>query len=699
MTVGVSRARSPKGQFSLSLGQTFEDHQSWISWLQDVLPKPDLPPDAPTVIDLFAGCGGLALGFEAVGFRTIGYEMKRVAVETYNANLDGQCSEAFLTVGMPEGEADIVIGGPPCQPFSQIGYQRGNKDPRDGFPVFTDAVKRINPKIAVIENVRGLLFRNKDYLRSAALEFERLGYSVHVTLLKAAEYGVPQNRERVVIVASKVGWDWPAPLVSEPVTAGVALGDLAMRYGADSRFLTPAMDRYIAAYEDKSFCVRPRDLHLDQPSRTVTCRNLGGATSDMLRIRLADGRRRMLTVREGARLQGFPDWFRFAGEQSEQFDQIGNAVPPLLALALARQVKTFSERPVSSSIVNRMARGLTGKQRPGILERDPKTEKIEQATNIMKLVGVPVRGMTPRRAERVALALLAVARLKPQDIWARAQCFFDQSGQTSTTRQIIRFWNEHYGQRVADSSYDDVRRKDLVLLVESGLVARSAADPAADNNDGTGGYSIHESAISLIRSYGTKNWEKELVQFRGIAGSPDDRLSKAREFKRVPVILPSGKEFRLSPGPHNVIQKAVIEQFLPRFAEGCKVLYLGDTEKKHLFIDEPALAALGLPKPSREMLPDILAYDPRRNWLFVIEAVHSSNPIGAIRHKKLQELTRDCSAGCIYVSAFENAKTFRKFVGEISWQTEVWLADNPDHVIHFDGERFLGPYGSVQAKT
>ena len=207
----MGTSRVPVEQTSF-FGSRFDDHQGWYSWLHETLPKPELAADAPLVIDLFAGCGGLALGFEAQGFRTVGYEMKPVAVGTYNANLDGRCEETFLTVGIPEGKAEVVIGGPPCQPFSQIGYQRGKRDPRDGFPVFLDAVRRIQPKIAIIENVRGLLFRNKDYLRNAAREFEQLGYTVHVNLLKAMEYGVPQNRERVVVVASKVGWRWPEPV-------------------------------------------------------------------------------------------------------------------------------------------------------------------------------------------------------------------------------------------------------------------------------------------------------------------------------------------------------------------------------------------------------------------------------------------------------------------------------------------------------
>ncbi|SMH52807.1 BsuBI/PstI family type II restriction endonuclease [Azospirillum agricola] len=673
----------------LPASKAFGDTRSWLSWLHDVMPEPQHAATGAVVMDLFAGCGGLALGFEAKGFLTSGYEMKPAPVATYNANLGGRCEEMFLTVGMPEGRADVVIGGPPCQPFSQIGYQRGKGDKRDGFPVFLDAVNRVRPKIAIIENVRGLLFRNKDYLHQAVRELERFGYTVDARLLNAADYGVPQKRERVVVVASKVGWEWPEPVVSTAVTAGVALGPLARAHDAGSRFLTPSMDRYIAAYEEKSHCVRPRDLRLDQPSRTVTCRNLGGATSDMLRIRLPDGRRRMLTVREAARLQSFPDWFRFEGTEYDQHEQIGNAVPPLLALAVAGQVKKFIDRAPNGTVRSPSKGG--GMQQGSLLEADPVSIKVEQALNIMRAVGVPVRDMTPRRRERVALALLAVAHVPPAGEWVEARCFFDGGPKPVTSRQIIGLWNRHYGQQIADSSYDGVR-KDLVFLVEAGLVAKSAANPAADTNDGTRGYSVHEDAIALLRSYGAESWENELVRFRSKFASLSDRLSKAREYRMVPVTLPDGKAFKLSPGPHNLIQKAVIEDFLPRFSKGAQVLYLGDTEKKILHVDEDAILRLGLPKPSRAMLPDILAYEAERNWLFLIEAVHSSNPISELRHMKLQELTQGCTAGCVYVSAFESLKTFARFAKEIGWETEVWVADNPGHMIHFNGDRFMGPH-------
>ena len=323
---------------------------------------------------------------------------------------------------------------------------------------------------------------------------------------------------------------------------------------------------------------------------------------------------------------------------------------------------------------------------------DPISEKIEQALTIFRSVGIPLREFTKRRQERVALALLAVGNLPPDKPWSEAMSFFAGGPEPVTTREIIRFWNTHYGQNIADSSYDDVRRKDLVILVEAGLVARSAANPAADINDGTRGYAIPKESLALIQSYGGESWEDRLLAFRRKVGALTDRLSKAREFKMVPVTLPDGRNYKLSPGPHNRIQKAVIEKFLPRFSKGAQVLYLGDTENKMLHMERNQLRALGLSELSREMLPDVLAYEPERHWLFLIEAVHSSNPISKMRHLALRRLTRNANAGSVFISAFESIAMFAKFSREISWETEVWLADSPDHMIHFDGGRFLGPY-------
>lgn len=299
---------------------------------------------SPKVLDLFAGCGGLALGFEAAGFETHGFEMERDYAATYRRNLTGECTEAFLTAETEFPQARIVIGGPPCQPFSVGGAQKGHADDRNGFPAFLSAVHQLDPDLALIENVRGMLYRNRWYLERVMSDLRAMNYKVDVRLLNAKHYGVPQNRERVIIVAHRGGWEWPDKAPGRPVAAGEALGEMAFEAPEGSKFLTPSMDRYIAEYEKKSKCVRPRDLHLDRPARTLTCRNLAGATSDMQRIRLDDGRRRRITIREAARLQSFPDWFQFEGNERSAFYQIGNAVAPLFALRLGGAVRAYLAR-------------------------------------------------------------------------------------------------------------------------------------------------------------------------------------------------------------------------------------------------------------------------------------------------------------------------------------------------------------------
>jgi DNA (cytosine-5)-methyltransferase 1 len=291
-----------------------------------------------TVLDLFAGCGGLSLGFEANGFKTIGFEMEESACKTYEKNLLGKCYNQKLTVDTEYPDADIIIGGPPCQPFSVGGKQLGLKDSRDGFPIFISAVKRIEPEVLLFENVRGMLYKNKWYLKEVIEELESLGYHLNYSLLNAKHYEVPQNRERVIVIGSKEPLSLPKK-VNKQITAGEALGELAFQFDENSKFLTESMDRYIAKYEKASKCINPRDLHLNRPARTLTCRNLAGSTGDMHRVRLKDGRRRRITVREAARLQSFPDWFNFKGTETQKYNQIGNAVAPNFAFHLASHIK------------------------------------------------------------------------------------------------------------------------------------------------------------------------------------------------------------------------------------------------------------------------------------------------------------------------------------------------------------------------
>lgn len=318
----------------------------WSTWVDEVLRPAE--ETQWTALDLFAGCGGLALGFEAAGFQTIGFEMNVDAVATYNKNLSGECFEEFLTEDSQLPSADIVVGGPPCQPFSVGGMQKGRHDKRDGFPAFIAAVERVNPRLFMFENVRGMLYRNRDYYSTVLRHLESLGYVVEEAVLNAVDYGVPQKRERVVVVGHRNNFVYPEK-AHDRVSVAEALGAWLSHVPEDARILTRSQDEYIARYEAKSKCVRPRDLHPEIPSRTLTCRNLSGATSDMHRILLPDGRRRRITLREAARLQSFPDWLQFAGSMNSQFNQVGNAVAPLfayrLALAVAASLAQGDPRP------------------------------------------------------------------------------------------------------------------------------------------------------------------------------------------------------------------------------------------------------------------------------------------------------------------------------------------------------------------
>lgn len=658
------------------------------------------------------------MGFEVAGFNTIGYEMKSDAVQTYNENLHGICHQEMLAIGKPKDAADILIGGPPCQPFSQIGYQQGKRDPRDGFPIFLDAVNRLRPRIAIVENVRGLIYKNKDYLRQVVAELERFGYTVWVEVINAVWFGAPQNRERVVTVASKVGWDWPKPLVDHPVTAGVALGPTATMEAQGARILSEKVDKYIAAYEARSQCVTPRDLHLDRPSRTVTCRNLHAMTADMLRLKLTDGRRRMLTLEEARRLQAFPEWFKFCGTKLEQLEQIGNSVSPLMALALGRQAMRYLE---NNSTTPSQVKGMPVSKSISLVPETPKVKKLREGLSILQDVGVRLKEFTEGRRERLVMALLAAGRLTFDDSWANAKSYLADGEDCLPlrTKEFYLYWNEHFGTTYALGGYDDVKRLDIDELMPFGLLEMAVVPAASKRNKkrgendtlqptynaGSRGYTLGREARELLRAFGTDQWGAQLAAYRAAKEIKGDRLSKHPEFANAPVTLPDGTLVRLSATHHNEIQRAVIEQFIPHFAPKAQVLYIANTgvkktankgsryvEPTEKLLDDETFRSIGLELNEKKKLPDVILLDRSRNWLILVEAVHSKNPIHRTRHDALADLTKDSTAGRVYVTAFLDRASFAKFSRQISWKTEAWIASEPDHLIHFDGERFLGPY-------
>ena len=274
--------------------------------------------------------------------------------------------------------------------------------------------------------------------------------------------------------------------------------------------------------------------------------------------------------------------------------------------------------------------------------------------------------------------------------WHEAKSILDNHAFLS--RDIIRYMNEYLDESIADSSYDDIRRKDLLYPVEAGIVLRAATKTNANTNDGTRKYAINEDVIPVIRAFKSKDYPEKLDIYLSNHEKLIDRLNTERELRMLPVRLPTGDEIKFSAGEHNQIQKDIIELFLPYFGHGAEILYVGDTSDKFLYLQADKLQEIGFFEIAHDKLPDVIAYSKKKNWLYLIEAVHTSNPITEMRKLILDDLTKDISAPIVYVTAFNDRATFRKFAHDIAWETEVWIADNPTHLVHYNGDKFLGPY-------
>ena len=315
---------------------------------------------------------------------------------------------------------------------------------------------------------------------------------------------------------------------------------------------------------------------------------------------------------------------------------------------------------------------------------------VEQALQVLEDLGVPLEGLTLRRKVRMAKAFLALAGLRPGLAWADAK---DNSHHRQLlSRQVIKFMNAHLGENIADSSYDNIRRQDLLLPEKALIVLRSAKNPDANTNDGTRGSALSPSAGQAIRRFGTSQWKSAVDQFLRGRETLADQLRRDRDLARIPVKIANGTSLVFSAGKHNVLQKDIIERFLAIFGFEAEVLYVGDTSSKFLFINRPKLTEIKYFELAHDQLPDVIAYSEKKNWLYLVEAVTTANPITELRRRTLLELTRDCTADVIFITAFPDRATYRKFAKDIAWETEVWIADAPEHMIHFNGNKFLGPY-------
>lgn len=310
--------------------------------------------------------------------------------------------------------------------------------------------------------------------------------------------------------------------------------------------------------------------------------------------------------------------------------------------------------------------------------------RIEEAIEILKGLGLP----PAQQNERSALTLLALAQIGPETEWASAQ------QPLLRTVDIMEFMREAYGKDYAANSRETIRRQTLHQFIEARIVDQNPDDPTRATNSGNNCYGLTGDALEVIRAFGTLGYESRRVAFTDSFGNLQEQYRKSRELHQVELTLPDGSSVQLSPGAHNELQAKIISDFGPRYAPGAIVLYVGDTAKKHVIYEKERLEELSIPITQHDKLPDVILYREDKAWLYLIEAVTSHGPVSPTRQRQIEAMVGDTRVGRIYVTAFLNRAEFRRYVADIAWETEVWIAEEPDHLIHFDGERFLGPYES-----
>ena len=313
----------------------------------------------------------------------------------------------------------------------------------------------------------------------------------------------------------------------------------------------------------------------------------------------------------------------------------------------------------------------------------PKTSpKLKEAITILRAMGYG-----PRQSNEVAgYVLLAMLDLGPRSGWETA------ANPLRGITPIIDFVADKYRLRYAPNTRETIRDEAVKYFVEEGLLVKNPDNPARPTNSGKTVYQIEKTALRLCRTFKTPQWDAALKRYLAARDEIKRELNRARELARIPVRLPNGELITLSPGGQNPLIKAFIEEFCSRYVADGTVLYVGDAENKFQHYEEAYFKLLGIEIDSAARMPDIVLHDPKREWLVIGEAVTSAGVVDGKRRRELKELFAGFRSGLVFVTAFATRADMGRFLGQISWETEVWIAEDPDHVVHFNGERFLGPY-------
>lgn len=302
--------------------------------------------------------------------------------------------------------------------------------------------------------------------------------------------------------------------------------------------------------------------------------------------------------------------------------------------------------------------------------------KLEQAKDILEKIGMPKAQQT----DLCAYTLLALLNIKEKSKWNTAK------NEYIRIHDIMDFIKQNYGVIYAENSRETFRKQAMHHFRIAALIE----DNSKATNSPNYRYRITIEALNLIKKYGTTTWKNELSKYLKNHEKLISIYENKRNLTKIPVKI-NGENFEFGTGKHNELQKAIIEEFAPRFAQNSIVLYVGDTKDKDLYKEAELLKELKISMGDHEKLPDVILYQKEKKWIYFIEAVTSVGPISPKRIVEIADMTKDCKLGKIYVTAFIDMKTFKKFTEQLAWETEVWLSEMPDHMIHLNGDKFMGP--------
>lgn len=302
--------------------------------------------------------------------------------------------------------------------------------------------------------------------------------------------------------------------------------------------------------------------------------------------------------------------------------------------------------------------------------------KIEETREFLEMIGMPKAQQT----DLCCLVILAMAGMKPDMLWDEA------TNHWIRIHDMIQFVNSQYGANYAENSRETFRKQALHQFRIAALVE----DNGTATNSPNYKYRLTDEALQLLRTFRTLEWQDTLERFLQYHEKLVDIYTSKKKMTMMPVKI-NGEDFKFSPGKHNELQKAIIEEFAPRFSPNSECVYVGDTIEKDLFKNVEKLTELGFEITLHDKMPDVVLYREDKDWIYFVEAVTSVGPMDEKRILEIEEMTKGVKAGKIFVTAFLDFKTYKKFSDQLAWETEVWIAEMPDHMIHLNGDRFMGP--------